>query len=96
MMKGKCSLFLISRIHEETSNNDQATVIGLFRLAESLLRRLSLTIVLTGAFAFTGVVLVKQIGIGEFNDATIIRLLLVPFLMKLLGDWNWWLPFSKR
>lgn len=57
-------------------------------------------IVLTGAFAFTDVMPVKQIGVGIAIaiaiDATIIRLMLVPSLMKLLGDWNWWYPFKRR
>ncbi|MEG0261349.1 MAG: MMPL family transporter, partial [Lysinibacillus sp.] len=57
-------------------------------------------IVITGAFAFTDVMPVKQIGVGiaiaVAIDATIIRLMLVPSLMKLFGDWNWWLPFTKK
>ena len=57
-------------------------------------------IVLTGSFAFTDIMPVKQIGvaiaIAIAIDATIIRLLLVPSLMKLFGDWNWWLPFRKN
>jgi len=36
------------------------------------------------------------IAIAVAIDATIIRLMLVPSLMKLFGDWNWWLPFSKK
>ena len=56
-------------------------------------------IVVTGAFAFTDILPVKQMGLGValaiFLDATIIRLMLVPSLMKLFGDWNWWLPFRK-
>jgi hypothetical protein len=56
---------------------------------------------ISGAFAFTGVVPVKQIGIGIaltiLIDATIVRMVLVPSLMKLLGKWNWWAPsFRKR
>lgn len=55
-------------------------------------------IAITGAFAFTGVVPVKQIGIGIAIaiDATIVRLLLVPSLTKLLGAANWWIPFQKK
>lgn len=57
-------------------------------------------IVVTGAFAFTDILPVKQMGLGValaiFLDATIIRLMLVPSLMKLFGDWNWWLPFRKN
>ncbi|MFS0781621.1 MMPL family transporter [Bacillus sp. 1P06AnD] len=96
-------VFLISRIHEEyllTADNNEATVTGLAATSKIITSAALIMIVLTGAFAFTGVVPVKQIGIGIalaiFVDATIIRLLLVPSLMKLLGDWNWWLPFSQH
>lgn len=96
-------VFLISRIHEvyqETGDNDEATVVGLSSTSKIITSAALIMIVLTGAFAFTGVVPVKQIGIGIalaiFIDATIIRLLLVPSLMKLLGNWNWWMPFSKK
>lgn len=96
-------VFLISRIQEEykmNGNNDEATVVGLTSTSKIITSAALIMIVLTGAFAFTGVVPVKQIGIGIalaiFIDATIIRLLLVPSLMKLLGDWNWWIPFTKN
>ncbi|MEH6945021.1 MMPL family transporter [Bacillus sp. JJ722] len=96
-------VFLISRIHEayhETGNNDEATIVGLSSTSKIITSAALIMIVLTGAFAFTDVVPVKQIGIGIalaiFIDATIIRLLLVPSLMKLLGEWNWWMPFAKR
>ena len=36
------------------------------------------------------------VALAIFLDATIIRLMLVPSLMKLFGDWNWWLPFRKK
>jgi RND superfamily putative drug exporter len=49
-----------------------------------------------GAFAIAGGVTLKQLGIGlavaVALDATIVRLVIVPSTMKLLGDWNWWLP----
>lgn len=96
-------VFLISRIQEEyklNGDNDEATVVGLASTSKIITSAALIMIVLTGAFAFTGVVPVKQIGIGIalaiFIDATIIRLLLVPSLMKLLGEWNWWLPFTKK
>ncbi|WP_226585302.1 MMPL family transporter [Halobacillus litoralis] len=96
-------VFLISRIHEfylETGDNTKSTVEGLANTSKIITSAALIMIVITGAFAFTGVVPVKQIGIGIaiaiFIDATIIRLLLVPSLMKLLGDWNWWLPFRKK
>lgn len=90
-------VFLISRIHEvyiETKDNGFATVKGLTSTSKIISSAAAIMIVITGAFSFTGVMPIKQIGIGIaiaiFIDATIVRLLLVPALMKLLGDWNWW------
>jgi RND superfamily putative drug exporter len=49
-----------------------------------------------GAFAFARLVVIKEIGLGlalaVLVDATLIRALLVPATMRLLGRWNWWLP----
>jgi putative drug exporter of the RND superfamily len=90
-------VFLISRIHEvylETNDNTHATIIGLTLTSKIITSAAAIMIVITGAFSFTGVMPIKQIGIGIaiaiFIDATIVRLLLVPALMRLLGDWNWW------
>ncbi len=95
-------VFLISRIQEEYykgSDNTKATIDGLVSTSKIITAAALIMIVITGAFAFTDVLPVKQIGVGiaiaVAIDATIIRLLLVPSLMKLLGDWNWWLPFRK-
>lgn len=95
-------VFLISRMQEEYANtfdNDYATVEGLATTSKIITSAALIMIVLTGAFAFTDVLPVKQIGVGiaiaVAIDATIIRLLLVPSLMKLFGKWNWWLPFRK-
>ena len=96
-------VFLISRIQEEYekgSENAKATVDGLVSTSKIITSAALIMIVITGAFAFTDVMPVKQIGVGiaiaVAIDATIIRLMLVPSLMKLFGDWNWWLPFVKR
>ena len=96
-------VFLISRIHElyeETGDNDQATLEGLVSTSRIITSAALIMIVVTGAFAFTDILPVKQMGLGValaiFLDATIIRLMLVPSLMKLFGDWNWWLPFRKN
>ncbi len=95
-------VFLISRMQEEYAHsldNDRATVEGLATTSKIITSAALIMIVLTGAFAFTDVMPVKQIGVGiaiaVAIDATIIRLLLVPSLMKLFGNWNWWLPFRK-
>ncbi|MEK4231022.1 MMPL family transporter [Solibacillus sp. FSL H8-0538] len=96
-------VFLISRIQEEYqngSNNTKATIDGLVSTSKIITSAALIMIVITGAFAFTDVIPVKQIGVGiaiaVAIDATIIRLLLVPSLMRLFGDWNWWLPFRKK
>ncbi|MFJ8100810.1 MMPL family transporter [Lysinibacillus sp. NPDC096212] len=96
-------VFLISRIQEEYqkgADNTRATIDGLTSTSRIITSAALIMIVITGAFAFTDVMPVKQIGVGiaiaVALDATIIRLMLVPSLMKLFGDWNWWLPFAKK
>ncbi|WP_050179972.1 MMPL family transporter [Domibacillus robiginosus] len=96
-------VFLISRIREfylATNDNTHATVEGLASTSKIITSAALIMIAITGAFAFTGVVPVKQIGIGIAIaialDATIVRLLLVPSLMKLLGAANWWMPFQTK
>jgi putative drug exporter of the RND superfamily len=91
-------VFLISRIQEfylKTGNNSESTVNGLTYTSKIITSAAAIMIVVTGAFAFTGVMPIKQLGVGIaiaiFIDATIVRMVLVPSLMKLLGDWNWWL-----
>ena len=95
-------VFLISRIQEEYlkgASNTKATIDGLVSTSKIITSAALIMIVITGAFAFTDVMPVKQIGVGIAIaiaiDATIIRLMLVPSFMKLFGDWNWWLPFKK-
>jgi len=90
-------VFLISRIQEfylKTGDNSEATISGLTYTSKIITSAAAIMIVVTGAFAFTGVMPVKQLGVGIaiaiFIDATIVRMVLVPALMKLLGDWNWW------
>ena len=57
-------------------------------------------IVVFGSFAFTGVLVIKEIGFGlavaVSVDATLVRIVLVPATMKLLGRWNWWMPNRPR
>jgi RND superfamily putative drug exporter len=53
-------------------------------------------VVVAGSFAFADIVLIKALGIGVAVavalDATVVRALLVPATMRLLGRWNWWMP----
>jgi trehalose monomycolate/heme transporter len=56
--------------------------------------------VVIGAFSTSGIVFMKMIGVGMLVallvDATVVRALLVPATMKLLGRWNWWAPAPLR
>ncbi|MFP7295634.1 MMPL family transporter [Neobacillus niacini] len=90
-------VFLISRIQEfylKTGDNTEATISGLTYTSKIITSAAAIMIVVTGAFAFTGVMPIKQLGVGIaiaiFIDATIVRMVLVPALMKLFGDLNWW------
>jgi RND superfamily putative drug exporter len=90
-------VFLLSRIRESYENGDSNTASvakGLVATAGIITSAAAIIIVVTGAFAFTGIILTKAVGLGlavaVFVDATIIRVLLVPATMRVLGDWNWW------
>ena len=90
-------VFLLSRMKEAYENGDSNTASvskGLVATAGIITSAAAIIIVVTGAFAFTGIILTKAVGLGlavaVFVDATIIRILLVPATMRILGDWNWW------
>jgi putative drug exporter of the RND superfamily len=90
-------VFLLSRIKEAYENGDSNTASvskGLVATAGIITSAAAIIMVVTGAFAFTGIILTKAIGLGlavaVFVDATVIRILLVPATMRILGDWNWW------
>jgi RND superfamily putative drug exporter len=90
-------VFLLSRIREAYENgesNTSSVAQGLVATAGIITSAAAIIIVVTGAFAFTGIVITKAVGLGlavaVLVDATIIRVLLVPATMRILGDWNWW------
>ena len=90
-------VFLLSRIREaweETGDNDLAVARGLQRSGR-IITSAALLIVFAG-FATGEIVAMKQLGLGQalavIVDATVVRSLLVPATMKLMGDWNWWAP----
>lgn len=92
-------VFLLSRIREEwerTGNNTEAVAIGLQRSGRIITSAALLVVIVTASFVSADVVLIKALGFGialaVFLDATVVRALLVPSTMKLLGKWNWWLP----
>ncbi len=92
-------VFLLSRIKEARDSglsDREAVAFGVERTGRIITAAAILFCVAIGAFSTSGVVFIKQLGIGTalavFIDATIIRALLVPALMSLLGHWNWWAP----
>jgi uncharacterized membrane protein YdfJ with MMPL/SSD domain len=96
-------VFLLTRIKEARdagASNDDAVAIGLQRTGRIVTAAALLFSVAVGAFATSGIVFIKELGVGMVAavliDATIVRALLVPSLMKLLGEWNWWAPAPLR
>jgi putative drug exporter of the RND superfamily len=92
-------VFLLSRIREEwllTHNNRWSVASGLAKTGGVITNAALLFVLVCGAFTFTSVVVTKEMGLGMaiavLVDATIIRTLLVPATMRLLGRWNWWMP----
>jgi len=92
-------VFLMSRIREQydlTGDNTAAVATGLQRTGGIITSAALLLIVVIGAFSTSNVVLIKMIGIAMLIaivvDATVVRTLLVPATMRLLGRANWWTP----
>ncbi len=92
-------VFLLTRIKEardEGAPDDEAVALGLQRTGRIVTAAAILLAVAIGAFATSHVVFLKEIGLGAVAavliDAFIVRTLLVPALMGLLGRWNWWSP----
>ena len=92
-------VFLMSRIREEylhTGDNTQSVAAGISHTARVITAAAIIMISVFGSFAFGADPTVKMFGVGLavaiFLDATLIRMVLVPSTMQLLGDRNWWLP----
>jgi len=92
-------VFLLTRIREEylaSGDNAHAVAQGLARTGRIITSAALILVVVAGSFAFTNLVLVKAVGLGLalaiVIDATLIRSLLVPATMRVLGHWNWWAP----
>lgn len=92
-------LFLLSRIkeeHEKGVPTSEAVAIGLQRSGRIITAAAIVLAVTFGAFASSGVSIMKMLGLGVafaiLLDATVIRAVLVPSVMRLLGKWNWYAP----
>jgi putative drug exporter of the RND superfamily len=92
-------VFLLSRIREryqQTGDNTESVVYGLVETAPLISGAALLMATITGAFLIAPLVTVQQLGfataVAIAIDATIVRLVMVPAAMRLMGRWNWWMP----
>jgi RND superfamily putative drug exporter len=92
-------VFLLTRMKEawdRTGDNTEAVASGLERSGRIVSSAALVVVVVAGSFAFADIVLIKALGLGVAIavalDATVVRALLVPATMRLLGRWNWWMP----
>jgi uncharacterized membrane protein YdfJ with MMPL/SSD domain len=97
------AVFLLSRIKEARDNgasDSESVAIGLERTGRIVTAAALLFAVAIGAFATSQIIFIKENGVGTalavLIDASIVRALLVPSLMELLGKWNWWAPAPLR
>lgn len=92
-------VFLVSRIREEflkSGDNARSVARGLTSTASVITAAATIMIVVFLSFVMNDQRVVKEFGLGlavaVFIDATVVRLMLVPATMELMGSWNWWLP----
>ena len=96
-------VFLLSRIKEiydETGDNAASVAQGLEKTGRVITSAALILVLVAASFATGDIIIVKALGLGTaiaiFLDATVVRALLVPALMRILGDWNWWSPAFLR
>ncbi len=92
-------VFLLARIkerYEEHGDNQRAVAEGLASSAGTISSAALIMTAVFSVFVLTGVPSIKELGLGNAIaiaiDATLVRLILVPAAMQLMGKWNWWLP----
>ncbi|HKI92311.1 MAG TPA: MMPL family transporter [Gaiellaceae bacterium] len=92
-------VFLLTRIRErwlEHGDNERAVAEGLVRSARIITSAAAVMVAVFGAFSVAGAPALKELGVGLgaaiFLDATLVRLVIVPAAMRLLGSWNWYWP----
>jgi uncharacterized membrane protein YdfJ with MMPL/SSD domain len=96
-------MFLLSRIRESydiTGDNTAAIASGLQRTGGVITSAALLLIIVIGMFSLSSITFIKMLGVGMIValilDATLVRMLLVPAVMRLVGDANWWAPGPLR
>ena len=92
-------VFLLSRIkelHDAGHPNDESVRLGLQRSGRIITSAATIIVVVFAGFVFGELLVIKEVGfslaVAVVIDATLVRLLLVPATMTLLGRWNWWAP----
>jgi uncharacterized membrane protein YdfJ with MMPL/SSD domain len=92
-------MFVLSRIkeaYEKGMSNEESVSAGIKATAATITSAAAIMVAVFTIFAFTRNIGLKQFGVGlgvaVLIDATVIRSILLPASMKLLGDWNWYLP----
>jgi RND superfamily putative drug exporter len=96
-------VFLLARIkefHDQGYDNDDAVRLGLQRTGRIITSAALLIVVVFAGFVRGDLLAIKQTGvalaIAVLLDATLVRIILVPATMTLLGEWNWWAPGPLR
>ena len=92
-------VLMLSRIHEEwerTGDNTLAVANGLQKTGRLITGAAAIMVVVFSTFGLSSIIILKQIGLGLalaiLLDATVVRALVVPATMRLMGKWNWWSP----
>jgi RND superfamily putative drug exporter len=92
-------VFMLTRMREEwltSRDNTSAVAFGLAHTGRVITSAALIIVVVAGTFAFTSIIITKALGVGlaiaVALDASVIRILLVPATMRLLGSLNWWMP----
>ena len=94
------SLSRIKEEYEKTRNNTESVAFGLQKSARIVTAAALILTVVFAAFIISGVTSIKILGLGVafaiLLDATVVRALLVPALMRMFGDANWWAPAKLK
>jgi putative drug exporter of the RND superfamily len=92
-------VFLLSRVkeaHDGGLDNARSVAVGLEQSGRLITSAAAIVVLVSSSFIAADIVLIKALGLGTaiavLLDATVVRGLLVPATMQLLGDWNWWAP----
>jgi putative drug exporter of the RND superfamily len=90
----------IKEQHDQGASNEEAVAVGIARTGRVITAAALMIAVVFLAFGVSSVFFMKEIAlgmaVGVLLDATVVRALLVPSLMRLLGEWNWWAPAPLR